>query len=308
MRTRIVIVAVLAASVVATGLRAQTGCGATTDPASCYAVEQALHSAVPQVGIAAAGGNPLPGTASVGGVRLGFLPRVTADLRASAARMRLPDLGSVDVAGNAAVSLTQGLPGGMPGLGSLDLLLSAGVIPGGGLRDGASTTYGAGVRLGILRETFGTPAVNVSAMYRRVAGMRYGAVCGGDPAGLCVPGSGGGQLEFAVRDVSLRATVGGRAGRIGLVGGAGYDRFSGGDSRFSALNGATELELTQDEDVSEGRLSMFAELSVPLTVGAVTLEGGWMRGGGRVANYPSSAAYDPGSGTIFGGLSLRLSL
>ncbi|HEX8243267.1 MAG TPA: hypothetical protein VF541_07220 [Longimicrobium sp.] len=312
--------AVAAAVLVSQTARAQaTGCPSPSlDGGGCQATAQALESAVPQVGIAMAGGNPLPGTASVAGVRLGLLPRVTAGLRVGAARMTLPDLrtSSGDFAArerselvptvnvDAAVSLTQGLAGGVAGLGSLDLLLSAGVRPATGGFDRASLGYGAGVRLGLLRETFGTPAVNVSAMYRRVGEARYGTPCTSEP---CSPLATVGEAEFGVRDVSGRVTVGKRVARVGLVAGAGYDRFTSTGGRFTFTDPASST--TQERRVSDGRWSLFGNLSLPLMVGAVTLEGGWMSGGGDpVPGYPADAAYDPGTGTLFGSLALRLSL
>jgi hypothetical protein len=280
-----------------------SGCIAPSlNGSECPATAQALESAVPQVGIAVAGGNPLPGTASVAGVRLGFLPRVTADLRLGAARVTLPDVTSPDpvthrrsdlvpsVNLDAAVSLTQGLPGGVAGLGAVDLLLSAGLLSGAGPLQGASAAWGGGVRVGILRETFGTPAVNVSAMYRRVDGVRYG--------------SSARELDFGVQDLSVRGTVAKRVARVGLVGGAGYDRFTGRGARFSYADGSSTVAAKP----GEGRWSVFGNLSVPLMVGAVTLEGGWMSGGSALTGYPPTAAYDPGTGTVFGSLSLRLSL
>jgi len=302
----------LAASALATAFaaKAEAQAGGCVAPSlaggDCPAVEQALHSAVPQVGIAAAGGNPLLGTASVAGVRLGFFPSLTAELRMTGARMRLPDVEAANVAGNErselagsvdadlAVSLSQGLPGGAAGLGALDLLASVGVLPGGGSRHGASFTWGAGARLGILREGFGTPAVNVSAMYRQVSGVRIGG-----------EGSAG-RLDFGVGDVSLRGTVAKRVARVGLVGGVGYDRFTGRDARFGFTDGAAFQ--TEERDVDEGRWSLFGNVSLPLTVGAVTLEGGWMSGGDATASYPSTAKFDPGAGTVFGSIGLRLSL
>jgi hypothetical protein len=286
---------------------------------SCYAVVQALASAVPQVGMAAAGGNPLPGTASVAGVRLGFLPRVTAGLRFTAVRMRLPDVNdrNFDVGGHessdlvptlnadVAVSAYSGMMrGAAAGIGAIDLLLSAGVFPGAGGIEGTAFAYGGGVRLGIVRETFGIPAVNVSAMVRRVGDVQIGRAC---PAtGLPCPDRGAGQLDFGVNDVSVRGTVGKRVGRVGLVGGVGYDRFTGSDERVTYST--TDFGFTQAEDVSEGRWSAFADLSIPLKVGAVTFEGGWMNGGDPVPGFDAQSAYDPGSGTIFGSVALRLSL
>ena len=42
---------------------------------TCLTVAQAAESAQPQLGILVAGGNPTLGTASTGGVRLGFSPQ-----------------------------------------------------------------------------------------------------------------------------------------------------------------------------------------------------------------------------------------
>ncbi|HSU13597.1 MAG TPA: hypothetical protein VLK66_05820 [Longimicrobium sp.] len=305
--------AAAALAIVLTAESARAQVGSCVAPSmfggACPAVAQALHSAVPQVGIAAAGGNPLQGTASVAGVRLGFFPSLTAELRLTGARMRLPDVGSANPAGSEsaelvgsvdadlAVSLSRGLAGGVAGLGAVDLLASVGVLPGGGSREGASFTWGVGARLGILRESFGTPAVNVSAMYRQVNGVQVGSTRAGTP----------GELDFGVADVSVRATVARRVARFGLVGGAGYDRFTGRDARFSLTDGS--VFQTVEQDVDEGRWSLFGNVSLPLTVGAVTLEGGWMSGGDAIPGYPSAAAtFDPGSGTVFGSLSLRLSL
>lgn len=317
-RRTIAAAAALAACAVAAPLPAQTtGCGIVGPPAGCFAVEQALQAAVPQVGIAIVGGNPLPGTASVGGVRLGFFPRVTASLRVGAARMRLPDVRQDFAAPSdrartelvpaaslgAAVALFEGFTRGRAaGIGAVDVLLDGSVLPGSGGLEKTRFGWGAGLRVGLLRETFGTPAVNVSAMLHRVEGIRYGSACTSLP---CTSGSLG-QLDFDVHDVSTRVTIAKRVARVGLLGGLGYDRFKDGDAQVSFAS--PTFVSTVAREVDEGRWSIFGNLSLPMTVGAVTLEGGWMSGGERAPGYAEGSAFDPGAGTLFGSLALRLSL
>src|SRR5687768_1907075 len=60
--------------------------------ATCRTVAQAAESTQPQLGILIAGGNPILGTASTSGVRLGFLPRVTAGVRVNVVGARVPDI------------------------------------------------------------------------------------------------------------------------------------------------------------------------------------------------------------------------
>jgi hypothetical protein len=290
----------------------------SADADACHAVRQALHSAVPQVGIAVLGGSPLPGTASVAGVRLGFVPGLTLSLRANAAGIKLPDVryGQQNGVSNqasktllyagadAAVALFQGFSSGTAsGIGALDLLLSAGVLPGNGGLRGSLPTYGAGVRVGLLRETFGTPGVSLTGAWRGTGQAEYGGACAG--GGSCAAGTAP-ALAWHLHALSTRLVMGKRVARVGLSGGAGYDHYSDGNAHFTASSGGALLE--RRERVGEGRWSAFAGLSWALPAGALTAEGGWMQGGDAVAGYPSGAAYDPGAGTPFGSLSLRLSL
>lgn len=317
-RGKMRIAAVAAAALACSGVaqaRAQAGCAAAgANTADCERVESALVAAVPQVGIAAAAGNPLLGTASVGGVRLGFLPRVTAGIRVNAARMRLPDIlngggpppgtfadgdqtQTVAVVGaDAAVSLFEGVTRGTAGgIGALDVLLSAGVLPATGAITDVTGTWGAGVRVGLLRETFGTPGVSVSTMYRRTGGVHYGISCGNAP---CAQVTAAG-LDFDVRDWSTRLTAAKRVGPLGLLAGVGYDRFSDPDGRFVYRNSTTTVSDTVK--LKAGRWSAFANAAYALTVGSVIVEGGWMGGHGGDSG-------DSGPGAPFGSIGVRLSL
>lgn len=319
-------IAALAAVVLAIGgageLRAQVGgcTGTGINTSDCFAVQQALVSAQPQVGIAMAGGSPLLGTASVGGVRLGFVPRLTAGLRVNAAWMSLPDLRAGDGAGgyaarrrtdvvtvvgaDAAVSVFEGVTSGSAGgIGALDVLLSAGVLPASGGITDASYGWGVGLRAGLLRETFGMPGVSVSAMYRGTGSVRYAGTC---KTLACTAGTAA-ALDFDVRDVSTRLTVAKRVGPLGLVAGAGLDHFTD-DSAHSTYTSGTVSQV-HERELSDNRWSLFADAAYALPVGSLIVEGGWMGGGKSVSGYTSQPhAYDPGSGTLFGSIGVRLSL
>lgn len=304
--------------------RAQDGitlasCGASAfAPDACYRSAQALASAYPQVGIAAAGGSPVLGTEGTRGVTLGLIPKTTGTLRLNAARIRLPELrsgaSSETRTGVAMVAKIEtatrlfdgGASGTVTGIGSLDLLLDAGVLPATGVLKRSATELGAGARLGLVRETFGLPGVALSAMVRHTARTAYGDDCGGGATGECA-GTGAGELAFSVTDVAARLTVGKRVGPVGLLGGAGLDRFSThGDF---AYRDTLPTSHALDARWHDTRWSLFADLSCALTVGSLVLEGGWMSGGDAIDGYtPGSGGFDPGQGTAFGSVGLRISL
>jgi hypothetical protein len=287
----------------------------TLAPVACYTAAQALASAFPQIGIASAGGSPVLGTEGTRGVTLGFIPKTTGTLRLNVARVRLPDLRAgesgtrTDVALVAkietATRLFDGLASGtVTGIGSLDLLLDAGVLPATGAPTRAATELGAGARLGIVRETFGMPGVAVSAMVRHTARTAYGDDCGGR-SGCAATGAG--EVVFPVTDVGARLTVGKRVGPVGLLGGAGWNRFS--TRGEFAYRGTLTPSRATDVELDDTRWSLFADLSYALTVGSLVLEGGWMSGGDAVGGFsPGAGGYDPGQGTAFGSLGLRISL
>jgi hypothetical protein len=307
-------------------------------PGSCAYAAQALASTYPRLGIVAAGGNPTLGTASTGGVRLGFLPRANAAVRLTGARVQVPSItdppGAIDSDGeemaaalslnlDASVSLFPGvsLAPTVGGFGALDLLASAGWMPleslGGEGWKGSTTTWGVGARLGLLRESFTTPAVAASLMYRRVGEAQYGDVCpdARDEDGSCgvdAPLDGdAGQFTTGVQSWSARAVVSKRLLGLGLSGGVGYDRFQTSDASVEALGpipGGVAYARRRVE-LEDSRFSVFAGASYALLVGSVTLEGGWMQGGAEraVAN-DVQMEHDPDAGTFFGSLGVRISL
>ncbi len=315
---------------------------------TCATVAQAAESTQPQLGILLAGGNPTLGTASTSGVRLGILPRVTAGVRLNVVGARVPDIivddddGSSELGetlgvpapalgGYVAVGITQGFTLGptVGGFGAIDLLGSATWLPFRafeveGFEEAPEIAFGVGARVGLLRESFVTPGVSVSVMYRRLGEARFGEVCpggespvlgGGD--GLCAGERGDlGELEFDLTNWSYRGVVSKRLLGLGLAAGVGYDQFDS-DVTYAfryeqpGLAGApavTRVRRSPEVTVDSDRWSAFANASFTVLVGTITLEGGWMQGGDAIQGFPSTSDFDPEQGNFFGSLGVRLSL
>jgi hypothetical protein len=304
----------LSVSPVAAQLPTGPACQAQAQITGCSVALQALASAAPQLGIAAAGGNPVPGVEGTRGITLGIVPKTSLNLRLSTARVRLPNLGDPQAQRSLTpIALRLGtatrlFDGGATGVGALDLLLEGGVLTGTGDGGRTGAVLGAGARLGLLRETFGTPGVALSGIFRHVGPVRYGSRC------RALPGCGvgpGGEADFGVNDFSARLTVGKRVGPIGVLGGAGWDRFATthGSIGYQGTGGFEPVSGTAAADFADSRWSAFANLSYGLTVGSLVAEAGWMSGGDAVDGYtPPAGGFDPGQGTLFGSIALRVQL
>lgn len=291
----------------------------------CVLVGQTAEVTQPRLGMGLTGGNPVPGTGSTLGKSFGGLPRFTVGLRATAASTKIPDvrqegstedlsfaLGSIDA--DAALGVFDGFSPAptIGGLLSVDLLASAGFIPipsGEGFQNRKPWTWSAGARVGILRESFVTPGVSLSAMYRRLPTVTYG-----DPAL---------QTEDAffradLKNTSLRAVVSKNLMVVGLAAGLGYDHYSSTVGYGVAVTappvpglcvsngGRCELRIA-DTDVSSHRLSYFGNVSLNFVVLNLIGELGWQSGG----DLPTPAVdsrLQPKDGAIFGSLALRLTL
>jgi hypothetical protein len=180
------------------------------------------------------------------------------------------------------------------------------------------------VRVGLLRESFLTPGVSVSVMYRRLGKVGFGAVCPGgeSPApgggdGICTGDRGDvGEFQFDLTDWSYRGVVSKRLLGFGLTAGLGYDRYDS-DVRYAfryeqpGLPGTptlTRVRRSPEVEVDNGRWSAFLNSSFTVLVATFTIEGGWMAGGDAIQGFPSASDFDPGEGNFFGSLGLRLSL
>jgi hypothetical protein len=313
-------------------LRAQGDVCASASAPGCRAAEQALHSAYPQVGILLAAGSPLSGTDATMGVRLGRLPGVTAALRVNAVDLRLPDVlrgpddgGEVRgvaplVGGDVSVRVFGGVPLSptVGGFGAVDLVGSVAWLPLSetgmdGFDESPGVAWGLGARVGVTRESFTVPAVNLSLMYRRVGGVRYGDVCRGgtrDGAGLCDdagPDATSGEARFGVHAWSLRGTVAKRLWGLGLAGGVGYDRFTADDARF-AFGTPADQGISGRVAARDGRVSLFGGAAYALPLGSLSVEAGWMAGGDGARAGFDDADHDPGRGTFWGSVGVRVGL
>jgi hypothetical protein len=316
----------------------------------CITVAQALESAQPQVGILSAGGNPTLGTASTGGLRFGILPRVSGTARLNLVFIRLPDILAEQVGGaGQRLNETVGLPapalggtvtvGVFPGLsplplvsgiGAVDLIGSATWLPfkafglDGFGEEAPDLSWGGGVRVGLLRESFILPGISVSLMHRRLGNVRFGNVCPsplqsttmqGDgytrESGLCPEGGHPGEFAFDLRSWNTRAAVSKRLLGLGVTAGIGHDRHSS-DVGFGFRTPdmpATDYVRIRDVDLTSGRTSLFANASFTVLVATLALEAGWMNGADPLPAYQEmgEGGFDPRRGTFFGSVGARLS-
>ena len=304
----------------------------------CAVVAQAVDAAQPQLGILMAGGNPILGTASTGGVRLGLIPRVSLTGRVNVVAARLPDIRdelqggdqvrefavpAPAVGANLSVGLTQGFSVApmIGGFGAIDLLGSVSVLPLSLLDDFEDNAFswGAGARVGLIRESFVTPGVSVSLMYRDLGDVKFGNVCSGvetpavDNRSACSTSDDDfGEIDFGLSNWSTRAAVSKRLLGLGLTAGVGYDKFNtDADFAFRAPTGAGGTEQIfryRDIAVDNDRWSAFLDASFTVLVASLVAEVGWMQGSDAITGFPSTSDFDPGEGTWFGSLGARLSL
>jgi hypothetical protein len=276
--------------------------------AYCAGVADAAAIMQARVGIAAAGGNPVPGTASTLGMRLGSTPRVGVGLRVTAARASTPPVdragstgglgfmaASVSLDGSVGIFHGVRLAPTVGGFGSVDLLGSLGVVPlpgGSDFPDSGPFTWAAGVRVGLLRESFTAPGVSVSAAYRSL-----GALSRGD-RDLARTDA---HMRLDAQSVtSLRAVVGKRVLGVGLTGGVGHDRFRS-DATLRIRDGSAIRELTQDGLVQR-RTSAFGSASLTYMILNLSAELGWQAGG------DAAGGTKLGRGGLFGGVAARLAI
>jgi hypothetical protein len=297
------------------GFGSQCATAGTLVAEYCYRVAEAIQIVQPRVGIALSGGNPVIGTASTLGMRLGAMPRISIGLRASAAAVEVAGIESLSdqekmtfavpaVSADVAVGLFSGFGLGptVGGLGSIDLLGSVGTIPlpsGEGF-DGSPFSWAAGARLGILRESFTAPGISVSGTYRKVGEIEYGdAELANEDA------------YFLMDDLSawsLRGTISKRLLALGLTAGAGYDRY---DSAVllrvddpNPLN--QDFELSTDE-LESSRTTFFGNVSLTMMILHLAGEFGWQSGGDPdFADQPQAQTEYLDKGGIYGSLALRL--
>jgi hypothetical protein len=294
-----------------------TGGSGTEANRRCNLLVQTLEIIQGPLGLAMSGGNPVQGTASTLGMRLGSTPRISLGGRLTLVGVDLPQIlhqGRRDEIGftlpglslDAAVGI---LPGSSPlptvgGVASVDLLASIGILPlptGAGFESGAPFSWALGLRGGIFRESFTLPGISLSAVYRHLGRSTFG-----DPQ-LRETDS---FFDLNVSALSFRGVIGKRLAGLGVTAGAGYDLYSSsGQFGFTNLEagGPSESRLSFTR-FKNNRASLFGNLSYTFLILHLVGEIGWQQGAGLIsAPLPAGAEVSTG-GHLFGGFAARLSI
>jgi hypothetical protein len=281
----------------------------------CERLAEAIQIVQPRAGIAVSGGNPVPGTASTMGMRIGTAPRINIGVRATAAAVEIAGIETLtdeedmtfaipSVNVDAGVGLFSGFGLGptVGGLGSIDLLGSIGTIPlpGGEGFESSPISWAAGARIGVLRESFTAPGISVSAMYRQLGEVEYGDTIAGER-----------DAYFQMDDLtawSLRGTISKRLLGIGLTAGAGYDRYSSAVQLIvddpTLLGGKFRMGTDQLES---SRTTLFGNVSLTMLILHLVGEVGWQGGGDP--DWSGQTQTDQLDNTgIYGSVALRLTL
>ena len=312
----------------------------------CAQVVHAVGNVQPSVGIAFSGGNPVLGTGSTLGRRMGVFPRISVSARANVALADVPDLfdgysaqlgdgaerlGAVQavgapvasIQGDIAIGLFNGLSLGpaVGGFGAVDLLGSVAFVPRfeeAGLTD-AITNIGAGARIGLLQQGLIAPGISVSAMYRRMGEVSFGDVSAGDP----------GAFSSDLRTLSLRGVVSKGILLFDLAVGAGYDRYTSdmqldwlltcATSECLSANGGSAVTLRGDiaGEMTTAAWNVFGNFSLNLLMLHLVGEVGYqksmepitlddLRNAGLPEQPYTTEALE--GGRLFGSVGLRISL
>jgi hypothetical protein len=296
-------------------------CGGDREVVLAWCQETALAAQAAQggLGLAAAGGSDMPGSASTLGWRYQRSPRLALTARGTLARSAMPGLGGGSLLPQGDASLTfsaaqgsvsMGLFNGFspaPNVGgvlSLDLTVSAHLVrvpKDKGFRDNL-VGLGGGARLGIFRESFNLPGVSLSLYHRSLGRSGFGSLERGNPA----------EARFQVGLSSVRGVVGKDLKGVGLLGGAGWDRYNG-DVRIRVADREAEFPAQPGVATASGRLSSdrrlyFLGASLTYVILQISLEGGWAEGFGTELPDRVVSAFDPGTLSWFGSLAFRVTL
>lgn len=288
-------------------LRAQcTSAGATVP--FCELAVYGLETLTARAGIASAGGNPVPGTASTFGMRLGPLPRMSLAVRFTLMPVELPPIyvrgqdetpdglvTSINVDGSVGLFTGFSVAPTVGGLLSVDLLgnLSFLDMPGGeGFNDDNPVAWAVGARVGITRESFTAPGISVSGMYRRITELRYGDTAMSRADALI-------QID-GHRVWNVRAAISKRLSLAALTGGIGYDHHSGaGFVRVAEAEG-------REDGFSIGRFNAFASGGATFLILTLAGELGWQQGADAPGDL--AGADIAGKSGFFGSVAIRLAI
>jgi hypothetical protein len=252
-----------AAGAAQAGVDPGVGEGAGIDGSERMLALATVRAVQERVGTALWGGNPVPGTASTLGMRIGSSPRVSVAGRVALVPVALPPLldrtaqraERTVLPGFSAQTAVGILPGWSPlptvgGVGSVDAIASVSVaaLPTGhGFQDRTVLGWSAGVRVGALRESFTMPGVSVTATYGRSS-----AIALGDPELQATDGFTRGSIS----DLGATLAASRRISALRLAAGVSVDRYRT-DARVG-YTGGSGSPVVDRVRVTTDRRSFFA--------------------------------------------------
>lgn len=294
----------------------RTQCATAATEATRQFCELAAYAAselIARTAIVSVAGNPVPGTASTFGLRLGPIPRMSLAGRGMVSWISLPPIErrtSTDnpdglitsLNADASVGLFTGKSLGptVGGFLGVDLLGSVGMtwLPGGdGIDNDRPIQWAAGARVGITRESFTAPGISISGMYRNFGEVSYGR---GDLANADAFLHADNHHAW-----SLRGAIGKRISVLSGTAGVGYDIHSADVLLRVGQNGTIEQEAVES-DVTVKRWSAFVNGSFTMLILSLVGELGWQQGGDAPETLPGAS--DVGKNTFFAGFAVRLAI
>jgi hypothetical protein len=273
----------------------------------CADAALAGHALTGSLGLLASAGGAFPVSPSTAGHRLEGSPRVVIDLGGSLASFSLPDLTEAPardrrrafLAGRitAAAGVFDGFSPAatVGGMGSVDGVATLRVVrlPTGAGFSGSAASLGAGVRVGILRESFTLPGVTLTAMHHRVGTVRFGEL-----------EAHGARTVVEPRVTSLRLEAGKDMLALGVAGGVGWDRTTASARVEASADG--EAGFAGPGRLRENRRSLFLGVNHTWLVTQLAGELSWSPGRSPDTPLTGSGPYEVGRGSLQASLTFRV--
>ena len=275
----------------------------------CPIAAAAVRLIHPRVGKALWGGNPVPGTASTLGMRIGAYPRISLSARLNLVPVELPPLLDADdtdgdgalltgLAAQGTIGILNGfspLPtvGGVLSLDGIARVSWAPLSRGRGFEGGA-WAGSVGLRVGALRESFTLPGVSLTGTWGRSTDVTFG-----DPEG-----GTDGWVEGAISNLAATVALTKRIARVGITAGAAWDRYAS-DVGLAWATTAGGITTRLDAEAVTTRRSWFVNASLTSLVFHGSAELGWQEAP-VPGDLPPSITLDPPH--LWVGLAFRLSI
>lgn len=268
------------------------------------------------VGLTSTLGSDIPGTPSTLGLRLGSTPRIGLSLSTLLVRTDLPHVAAADVVGptgrrtvslvglraGAAVGIVDGLQLAptVGGVFSIDGLATYSLtrLPRGAGFDRNATGFGLGARVGIFRESFTLPGVSVSVMRHWLRSVRLGSIDAGSR----------GEVDADAAVTAVRATVGKNLFAVGLMAGAGWERYTGDVAVAASVPGASGGTITGSAagSISTDRRLYFVAGWFNFLISQISFEAGMAEGFDDP--FGAARAFEASDRSLFFSLGFRVTI